>query len=72
MKLPRYWFAGYYGKVWVAYYYLIDMHLWALGMSLDFRSPNIELHIGPGFFRIGKLSGGPWPDAPGWIWGPRG
>lgn len=56
MKLPSYLEIGYIGPRWVAFYYLIDWHLWALGVSVDVKSPNVELHLGPGFFRIGRAS----------------
>lgn len=66
MRLPRYVTLGYEGRHWIAYYYLINWQTWALGISFDWHAPNIELHIGPGFFRIGRRSSGPAHWWPGW------
>ena len=42
---------------WVFFYYLVSWYHFNLGIHIDFKSPNIEIHIPFGFIRFGKEIG---------------
>ncbi len=40
-------------KIFVAYYYFNNAYNLSLGISIDFKEPNIEIHLPFGFIRVG-------------------
>jgi hypothetical protein len=40
-------------RKFVFYFWFIRFSLFSLGISIDVKSPNLEIHIPFGFFRIG-------------------
>lgn len=45
---------GYEGKKYICYFWFVGWWAFSLGIHIDVKSPNIELHIPFGFIRIGK------------------
>lgn len=39
----------------VCYYFYVGWHCWSFGLSIDVKSPNIEIHLPTGFVRIGFI-----------------
>jgi len=46
-----------YKRVFVAYFHFVGWWAFSLGISLDVKSPNIEIHLPFGFLRIGWSEG---------------
>jgi hypothetical protein len=53
-------------RQFVAYFHFIGWHLISLGVSVDLRSPNIEIHLPGGFVRVGWKAD--LPGEPRWGW----
>jgi hypothetical protein len=37
----------------VAYWHFVSWYFFSIGITVDFESPNIEIHLPFGFFRVG-------------------
>ncbi len=49
-------------RKFVMFYYFVNWYCISLGISLDFKDPNIEIHLPFGFIKIGwVLSSGKKP-----------
>ena len=47
---------GYNGERYVCYFHFVEWYCISLGLHLDLRTPNLEIHLPFGFIRIGKNS----------------
>jgi hypothetical protein len=45
---------------WCAYFYFVGWNCLSLGLHIDVRSPNLEIHMPFGFFKIGFEDRRPW------------
>lgn len=50
----RYWVYGYNGEKYIAAFCYVGLDCLSLGVHVCLSSPNIELHVPFGFFRIGR------------------
>lgn len=54
-------------RMFVCYFHWVDLFQISLGITIDFRSPNLEIHLPFCFFRIGWI--GTWADTDNEDWG---
>lgn len=47
---------GYEGQQFAAYFWFVGWWAFSFGFHIDLRSPNAELHVPFGFFRVGRPS----------------
>lgn len=40
-------------RQWQCFWFFVDPFTWSLGISVDVRGPNLEVHLPMGFFKIG-------------------